>query len=358
MKKICVSTYCDWSSYGSVLQAIGLKTALMELGYSSFIVQTNPAPNVDHTFPFIPAKEPKELLSNILSYFRRELTKERYKNSLKFIGDHTDILYYNDYETLRKNPPDADYYLAGSDQIWNPAICHEAFFLEFSADSKKRLSYAASMGNTTIPEEKRDLFNERVGNIDIFSVREREMVEVLKHFTNKPVQVHIDPTFLVTAEKWRTYEREYVCPTPYILVYAIYWDNYSSKQLIKLKKKTGYDIVAILPGNRVWANHRIFDADPGQFLYLVDHAEAVISSSFHGAALALNFNKRVCAVIDPAAPSRIKSLFNILNVENVDILSVMDFDLSQYEKINERILQERERSRCYLREILSTDELY
>ena len=44
VKTVCVSTYCEWSSYGSVLQAIGLKKCLETLGMESFVIRDNPAP--------------------------------------------------------------------------------------------------------------------------------------------------------------------------------------------------------------------------------------------------------------------------------------------------------------------------
>ncbi len=50
MKTVCVSTYCEWSSYGSIMQAIGLKKKLSNLGFESFIVRDKPAPQEQRTF--------------------------------------------------------------------------------------------------------------------------------------------------------------------------------------------------------------------------------------------------------------------------------------------------------------------
>lgn len=354
MKKVCVSTYCEWSSYWSVMQAIGLKKCLADLGYDSFIVRDAPAPVSCKAFPFSISSNPKTLIKNFL---RWKVSKQRsilYENSVKFIKKNTDVRYFNDYEVLKNHFPDADYYIAGSDQIWHPALCKRAFFLDFLPPEKKRLSYAASMGVLQPPEDKKELFGELVSKFDSISVREEEMTDVLPQYTEKKILRHIDPTFLADAKYWGGLSEKYPIKKPYILVYTIYWDKRCNNELKKLHKQTGYDIVALCPNgpSLLWANKKIYDADPGQFLYLIKNAEAVVSSSFHGVALSVNFNKKIAPVINPKSPSRISSLLNILGINPVTICDVMKFDESQYVHINRRIEEEKARSIDYLRGVL------
>lgn len=358
MKKVCVSTYCEWSSYGSVMQAIGLKKTLETLGLESFIVRDVPAPLAQRDFPFAFSENPKGLLKSIINLHYRPAKKRLYERSVKFINENVDIKYYNDFETLKADPPHADYFLAGSDQIWHPALCKQAFFLDFLPAEQKRLSYAASMGVTDIPQTKAELFRNMICKFDCFSVREKEMVDTLNPLVERDISVHIDPTFLLNASEWRALAGEYPIDKPYILVFAIYWDRKFDRELKALKKKTSYDIVVLCPNGRfrIWANKKVYDADPGQFLYLIDHAQAVISSSFHGVALALNLNKRVVAVINPDAPSRLQSLLDLLQVPRHHISNIMDFDLADYAGINERIRQEKDRGVAYLKEILDVYE--
>jgi len=355
MKTICVSTYCEWSSYGSVLQAIGLKKKLEELGFASFIIRDNPAPPAQRDFPLVISKNPKVLARNLLNLRYRAARRRQYENCVRFINERVDIRYYNDYGALKNDPPQADGFLAGSDQIWHPALCNQTFFLDFLSPEHRRLSYAASMGTTVIPEGKKDKFGGLVRSFDTLSVREKEMLDVIEPLVEGEVNVHIDPTFLVGADGWRDLAREYPIRKPYILVYAIYWNKDLNRQLRQLRRKTGCEIVALCPkgSTSVWANRRICDADPAQFLYLIDHAQAVVSSSFHGVALALNLNKKVAAVINPKAPSRLSSLLDTLQVPRYAIADVMDFDLAAYAGINDGIARERERGSSYLKEILN-----
>ena len=256
-----------------------------------------------------------------------------------------------------KKPPKADYYISGSDQVFHPDLCRPSFFLDFLKNDKKRLTYAVSMGKTKIKAEKEASFKELVGKIDAFSVREQEMVDILKKYTEKEINVHIDPTFLVHRDEWREYENKYEIKKPYILVYAIYWDSRLNKKLKKLRKQTGCDIVLIGTGfSTVYANKKIYDADPGQFLWLIDNAEAVVTSSFHGVAFSIIFNKKLSAVINPDLPSRISSLLELLNVKQYDIEKVTDFNLDNYANVNEQVEHQKQRSITYLKEIFEINE--
>lgn len=357
MKKVCISTYCEWSSYGSVLQAMGLKQCLQELGFESFIVRDAPAPLAKRDFPLAISKNPKKLIKDILNLYYRPARRRQYERCVQFIKNHIDIRYYNDDRALNGNVPQAEHFLAGSDQIWHPKLCKPAFFLDFVPQGQRRLSYAASMGTTDIPAEKRDEFARLIRGFDALSARETEMADVIGSFTEKDINVHIDPTFLADGESWRKLACEYPVGKPYILVYGIYWDRKLNRQLKLLGRKTGCAIVSLSPTGRtnVWGNRRVCDADPAQFLGLIDHAQAVVSSSFHGVALALNLNKKVAAVISPKAPSRLSSLLESLQVPRCEIADVMEFDLAAYAGINERIARERARSVTYLKEILNDE---
>lgn len=354
MKKACIVTYCEWSSYGSVMQSIGLKKALNSIDCQSFIVKDTPAPATNIKTGLAFSKKPKRLFINICNNVLRKKTDARYIKSVEFINENVDVVYYNDYEVLQKNPPVADVYIAGSDQIWHPNLCKPLFFLNFLKNGEKRCSYAASMGETRIKLEKEQEFAAYISKFNSFSVRENEMLPIVRKYTDKDISVHVDPTFLIDADQWRELEEEYVLKKPYILVYAIYWDDKLNKELKKLHKKSGYDVVALCTGfSKVWANKKIYDASPGQFIWLIDHAEAVVSSSFHGVAFALNFNKKLSAVVNPESPSRINSILSKFNANSKMISDVCDFDLNCYSVVNERMNIERLLALEYLKEIIN-----
>ena len=245
-----------------------------------------------------------------------------------------------------------DVYLSGSDQVWNPDICSPLFFLEFAKESK-RISYAASMGKTELSPEKEKLIQEKLVPFERVSVREQECAEVLQKLTDKDISVHIDPTFLIDIEEWRCLEKSYKVKGPYILLYMLYWNDDCKKQVKKLKKKTGLPVYAICSElSRVYADKRLYDVGVEEFIWLIDHAEYVVTSSFHGVALSTIFEKRFSAVINPAIPSRIEHILRLLGLPRVRIDELDKTDLFDYETVNVKIKKERQRSVEYLQEAI------
>jgi len=350
MKSLKVVTYCTWTSIGSVLQALGLKRALQNNGYESRII-TNRKENEYVHAKVRSLKGVVVRLFEILNYKKRLVA---YKKRLSFINQNLDIEYFDNYSDLREvtKKDSTEIYLAGSDQIWNPDACKAEFFLDF-ADGKKKVSYAASMGNTKITDEKKELFANYINSFDYISVRESECKNVLKKLTDKEIFVNIDPTFLLSADEWRKYEKEYNVKDPYILLYMLYWDDACKEEIIKLKRETGLPVYAITNGlTRAYADKYLYDVGVDEFLWLVDHAQYVITSSFHGVAFSTIFNKKFAPVVNPASPSRIDGLLHTLSVPKTciaDLHNTSDFD---YEKTNSAIDIERENSIQYLNKAL------
>ena len=351
MKKIKIVTYCTWTSIGSVLQALGMKKALEELNFKSEIWLNSR--NNDFTKTRVHSvKSFVKRCYDILIYKKR---KRAHQKRIGFINENIDIEYYNDYNDLeiKAQNDDSEIVLAGSDQIWSPLKDDPVFFLDFVIN-KKKVSYAASMGVTKIDPDKVEKFNNRINTFDFISVREEECVAAIQPLTLKDVCVHIDPTFLVSAEGWRNYSEKYNIKGPYILLYMLFWDKSCQSKIKKLKKETGLPVYAItntLSG--VWADKCLYDVGISEFLWLIDNAKYVITSSFHGATFSVIFNKKFASVINPKSPSRLKNLHRVFSIPEIDIEDlnkIQDFD---YKQINQIIISEKEKSMSYLKRILS-----
>ena len=351
MKKVNVLTFCTWTSVGSVLQAFSLKKALEENGCESRLLLASD----ENTFHFSRVTSLKSLASRAFQIMIHRDRRSAYKKRCDFIFQNLDVVSYDHYDELSRmmtDNPDARY-LVGSDQIWHPDQCYKHFFLDFVRD-RKCVSYAASMGKTEIPSENLDRFRSMLTRLDHISVREAQCKEALQPLTEKNIGVHIDPTFLTEKEVWRKYEKKYPIREPYILLYMLYWDSACKEQICELKKRTGLPVYAICSGlSRVYADKKLFDVGIEEFLWLVDHAEYVISSSFHGVALSTIFNKKFAAVINPSSPSRIRNLLDTLNIPEVPICELDRADRFDYSKICERISEERRRGIEYLKEVIS-----
>lgn len=351
MKELNVLTFCTWTSIGSILQAFGLKKALEGNGCESRLLIASD----ENLFHVGRVTSIKSLVSCTFQLMIQRDRQRAYKKRCDFIARYLDVATYARYEDLSGmmlNDSDSCY-LVGSDQVWQPDRCYRHFFLEFVHD-RKCVSYAASMGKTEIPPENVERFRAMLARLDHISVREDQCKEVLQPLTEKEIGVHIDPTFLLDTKTWRQYEKKYPIRGPYILLYMIYWDPACKTQIRELKKRTGLPVYAVCAGlSRVYADKQLFDVGIEEFLWLVDHAEYVITSSFHGVALSTIFNKKFAAVINPSLPSRICNLMDMLNIPEVPICELDGTDRFDYSVIRRRISNEREKGLKYLKEMIA-----
>lgn len=351
MKKVNIVTFCTWTSIGSILQAFGLKQALAKNDCGSTIL----LPADENLFSTTRVHSLKTLLSRIFQMMIHKKRQVAFRKRCDFISQNLDTVSYENDSQLTQlvQQYDTSCYLAGSDQIWHPDRCDKHFFLEF-VRSGKCISYAASMGKTEIPPENVDKFRQLMQRLDRISVREIQCRDVLQPLTEKNIDVHIDPTFLMETDTWRQYEKPYPVREPYILVYMIYWDPSCKAQLQELKRRTGLPVYAVCSAlSRVYADKRLFDVGVEEFLWLIDHAEYVITSSFHGAALSTIFNKKFAAVINPATPSRIRNLLQTLGIPEVPIRELDGPERFEYTAIQKQIAQERSKGLLYLKEAIN-----
>ena len=193
MKKISLVTYHCSPNVGAVMQTYALCRFLKEHGYQVEIVDIrNFEPNlktISEGSP-LPIRLVKSVIypkriNNIFKKFYPALTK-----------------HYVSMDELRQNPPQSDYYIVGSDQVWNHVIARNkalAYFLDFGSDNVRRLSYASSFGLSQweagpyAPTEK---VRECLDRFYSLSVRELEGQNILKETFKKDATIVLDPTFL------------------------------------------------------------------------------------------------------------------------------------------------------------------
>lgn len=339
MKKVVISTFNNSNNnYGALFQSCALSSFLRKNGYDAYNVTILNRATVKKSRK----TKLKIFFKRVLLLPKKHLISKRKQKCKQFAKETQQQILYNNARELYDNPPVADVYISGSDQVWNPVLIHDDFFLNYAPKSAKRISYAASMGHETIPEKNERRFAEYIGTYDCISVREDNMIPIIGKYTDKEISQNIDPVFLKTKEEWMSLEQTYknLKHDKYILVYAIEWSESYNQQLSKLKKKTGLAVVSLNMGNikKVDADQVIYDASPYEFLYLLGKAEYVVSTSFHGTAMSVVYNKKFMIFSGNDKPTRIESLFRFLGI---DLRSTVDDAMSEinYSAINDRISQ-------------------
>lgn len=318
--KIGIMTMHRVLNCGSALQAYALQRKLCELGHESEIIDYQ---YVDKSRALPPVKSLAgslvALLRNVLFGFPVARMKRKFKAFYKQNLVLTEKAY--DRESIVKEPPLYDVYIAGSDQVWNPRFIGDDvnFMLSFTPPDARRISYAASIAADTMDGAMKERYASCLSCFHAISVRERSGVDIIKELTGKDATVCCDPTLLLGREAWDALAAQSRCKMDgkYILVYALSYMFDPFPQIYgivdKVQQTLGMKVVFLQgrakdifrPDSKL-----IKSAGPADFACLFQNASFVITTSFHGAAFALINDKPLIGVVDvhSHADSRIQSL--------------------------------------------------
>ena len=156
-----VTFYGD--NYGGLLQAYALQQTINRMDFKCEIMKYDWISPESKTEKYI-----KKFLQieSIFAYMeKRRIMRANFKNFAiraqqfqKFRNDylsfdHNSCVTIEDYY---KNTPEFDFYVCGSDQIWNPNLygrCNPIYFLDFVRNGKRKISYAPSIGVAEIEQK-------------------------------------------------------------------------------------------------------------------------------------------------------------------------------------------------------------
>lgn len=275
---------------------------------------------------------------------------------------------YNTIEELKANPPQYDYYITGSDQVWNPTTTFlEAYYLTFVPERRTTIAYAPSIGVSSIPEKYKPVMKEYISHVQHLSCRERIGAQQISKLMNKPVVNVLDPTFLLTPDDYEKIVIEPRVEEPYLLCYFLGSMSYGRKIAKKIAGKLGLKIVIIPsnPADLLFFHRKIKGVGPREFLGLIKNASFVCTDSFHGLALSVNFNKPFLAFTRRNAKgefsnvSRLESITELLKIPERLLSPGDSFDERllniNYSDINPLLSEQREISLNYLKNALNSD---
>ncbi len=356
MKKVRIITKHSSYNFGAMLQAYALQKVVSGLGTKCKIIDLRqPKPQTKWSW-----FSPRGIINNLAYKIHKKEIQQGFLKFENFIDDLDKTERYDDQYSLYDNPPQADVYLSGSDQVWNPLKVSEAFFLRFAPKGSIRASYAASLGVDYLPEGTRRLVKEYLNDFDYISVREQDGKEIIEDLTEKEVDVNLDPTLLLREDEWKEVGVEPTIKRPYILCYVLYRPKWLNKWLKKVKSITKKEIVLVTTNafRNVYNDKVVRCAGPKEFLGLIQGADFVISSSFHGVALSIATRKPFYAVINPNMPSRINNLLSLTNLEDRIVNEKEKFSFSNidYSKVEKILNIEREKSLDYLKSLLTAEK--
>lgn len=146
-----ITLHCT-DNCGSTLQAMALQRYLEKCGHDVEIIDYAPA-YLKYNGNFMKSVA-KTILFAKDSFMQRRKNRNFSKQYLRITKEH-----YKNYSALKQNPPKADAYITGSDQIWNLSYrCgnDEAYYLAFGDCEIPKYAYAASVGKVDVPQNEKN----------------------------------------------------------------------------------------------------------------------------------------------------------------------------------------------------------
>lgn len=266
-------------------------------------------------------------------------------------------------DDLSKIASDYDFFVVGSDQVWNPHFANlEHCFLTF-APKEKRIAYAASISCPDIPEKDKPLFQQEMTEMAHISMREQAGAEMVKDFAGRDVPVVVDPTLLLTAEEWRQVSRQpaWYHGEDYILTYFL---GERPEVLSKLSAETGLPVVNILDKDV----YEHYVTSPDEFLWAIEHTKLLYTDSFHGTVFSILFRtpfvvcNRIGDHVMSKMTSRIDTLLGYFGLEmrrgtNENGYAIDNpLDSPDWSRVDAVLEKERVRSDAYLRQALGVEK--
>ena len=332
MKKVAILTFHRANNYGAVLQAHALTNVINKLGANAEILDYRPAGAEKFYHSYIPQAKNLKGFCALLHhrYLRDGRTYRAFAEFRRNVMKISSRVYATSAE-LRHSNELYDLFIAGSDQIWNPDLVGVegesgdcSYLLDFVESVSKKHSYAASIGVSLLGDEVSKIYREKLGDFATITVREHIAAAVLGKLLNRPIGVVCDPVLLLSDEEWKCFERAYpLRSVDYILVYSVGGKKELMPYARDIAKAEGCAVYTIQPPIVGTVSDDCSQAlsgvGPAEFVWLIRHARAVVTNSFHGAAFSLLFGKELHVKLQSVSGvnnrnSRFDSLFRYFGI--------------------------------------------
>ena len=190
-----------------------------------------------------------------------------------------------------KKIKDFDYFITGSDQVWNPNFGRLTDFdLLTFVEPQKRISFSASFGISNFPNEYNNKLKNALIDYKAISVREDAGKKIIENVVGrKDVEVLVDPTMLLTSDEWDKVAKkpEQLKTDKYILNYFLGELSEERKaEINQIARENNCEVINVLDKKSPF-----YCTGPSEFLYLEKHAFLICTDSFHSCVFAILYNR-------------------------------------------------------------------
>lgn len=293
----------------------------------------------------------------------REQTEKRSKNFRKFTEETMGkplVIFAKQCEEIAGKIKEERFscFIAGSDQIWNPEFAgSEYYFLTF-APPEKRIAFAASIGQSELPDEVTARYAPMLKEMKYISVREETAAFLVQEMTGRSPEVMPDPTLLLGRHQWEELARKPALSLPERYILAFFLGNLPGQAIRDFADRKRLPVI--------YLNHRdyqeLFALGPAEFLYVMMHASYVLTDSFHGTVFSILFERQFFVFRRKETGvkdmfSRLETLLQNFGLEEREqpwegIKETADILQKEWEQVRRKLEQARNRADGVLKRLL------
>lgn len=345
-------------NYGQILQCYALQAFLRQQGHDAFLICYQPPKNQLYTRIL---SQPLKLIKAIINpaflieslKYRKRIKQTKIVNAKhpryfnKFRDKYIKSTHIYTQKQLFVNPPNADMYICGSDQVWNGM--DPIFYLNFGKPEIKRMSYAASFGKIKLNKKEVQIIMPWIRKIDVITVRENSAINICHILGRKDAICVPDPTLLLSKEVYnKLINQPAINGEKYILLYLLGNQmDFKLSELYQYASTKGLQVKYIASQGRIDTYTKEYPTVEG-WLNLIKNASYIVTNSFHGSVFSILFNKKFLVI--PLSGgytgmnTRITSLlqkYHLMEHLYSGKINAIESEIS-YNKINEIISKEQQ----------------
>ena len=340
--KVGILTFHDGINYGAFFQVYALHSFLLQHGFQCQVINYKSWGFTWREYKYFldpqRAGGKRQTARNIIKIARFKMAHRKLNLTHRiFAEDQLSNLYF-------------DSLIIGSDEVWNfggDMVGYDPVYFSQGLQAGRIISYAASFGNRradeAVPEQLRNLLN----RVEYVSVRDENSANIMRAISKKPVQITLDPCFLVDLKP------EAIAPHErgFILIYG-FFSKAMIHQVVEYARSVGKKTVSV-GYNRPWCDISLDTLGPFQWLGYFATCDRVITTMFHGMTFSILNQKEFCMFSTPYRKNKVGNFLSDLGLSN----RFVDEDGSikgafaeeiDYSEVNARIETKRRQSEEFL----------
>ena len=304
------------NNYGSLFQYYALQQYLNKFGVEAYWIRYMfPIRSMVYDFLIKCFVELRHgfRVSNIFSHVKVQADFKSFMHRKCRIS----AVKYRSIEQLYKFPPNADFYVAGSDQVWGG--CLEPNYLTFVPKDKLKIAYAASFGKSELSYEHLKHITNWVKNFDAVSVREKSGISICDSMGVNAIQL-LDPTLLLDDVDYISDNVQKIEKKKYVFCYFINENNLNNlhfNHIWEFCRENGMKlkITGIEGPETVIPLKFLCRCSPDSWLNHYKYADYIVTNTFHGTVFCIIFKKQFCVLLqEGGAAKQNERLLSILEI--------------------------------------------